>query len=250
MRKEFADYFSSHAASYALFRPHYPAAVAETVAKHAGAARMVVECGCGNGQLSVLLSEYFHEVIATDASAEQIQHAHLHPRVRYFTSRAECLPVADCSADAVVAAQAAHWFDLDHFYPEVRRVSKPDGVLALISYGSITLEGEIGQLVHQFEHDVLGSYWPPERALVEQGYRSLPFPFEEVAIPLSHIEAEWNYHQLVGYILTWSSVRALEAAGRDALMTDFATQLRQGWGDVSLTRKARWPLSMRLGYVR
>ncbi len=249
MSKHFSDYFSSHAASYALFRPHYPASAIEAILPFTKERTLAIECGCGNGQLSLLLSSYFDQVIATDASAGQIQHAHLHPQIQYHVASAEALPVEDGKADIVIAAQAAHWFDLDRFYTEVRRVAKPQALIALLSYGSISLAGDVGEIVSHFEHETLASYWPPERRMVGAAYASLPFPFEEIPMAPSSIDAEWSYHQLMGYILTWSSVRALEKAHNDVLLRNFAADLLKAWGDSALRRQVHWPLHVRLGHV-
>src|SRR5579859_5207116 len=51
------------------------------------------------------------------------------PGVRSEPGSAEALPLADGSADAVLAGQAMHWFDLDRALPEIARVLTPGGVL-------------------------------------------------------------------------------------------------------------------------
>ena len=247
MAPSFQDHFSSHAASYAAFRPEYPATLGTLIASRVPSLALAVECGCGNGQLSRLLAEHFAHVIATDASADQIKHALPHPRISYHVATAESVPIADGSADLVVAAQAAHWFDLPAFYSEAVRIAKPGAMIALISYGSLRMEGEVGQLVEIFHHDTLAHYWSPERALVEAGYSSLPFPFAEEAAPALAMEASWSFHQLIGYITTWSAVRALEKAGKDVLMQQFTSELKEAWGDPQTIRDIRWPLAMRLG---
>ncbi|MFX8817196.1 methyltransferase domain-containing protein, partial [Acinetobacter baumannii] len=79
----FKDHFSGHAADYAAARPSYPPALAALLARHAGGRGLALDCGCGSGQLSVLLAAHFDHVVATDASADQIAHAQPHPGVIY-----------------------------------------------------------------------------------------------------------------------------------------------------------------------
>lgn len=249
MAPEFKDYFSSHAASYAAFRPHYPAALGEAIARHAARHDVVLECGCGNGQLSRILADYFGHVVATDASAQQLSHAQAHPHISYHIATAEALPLADASADAIVVAQAAHWFNLPAFYEEARRIAKPGAIIALVAYPEAEIEGEVGALLHQFNRITLTPYWPPERMLVESAYRTIPFPFEEIDIAPIPMEAQWSFHQFIGYIMTWSAVRALEKAGKDVLLTQFTSELMQAWGDPQSMRSIRWSLHLRLGKI-
>ena len=131
----FKDYFSDAAASYATFRPRYPAALFDFVATLPIRRGTVWDCATGNGQAAIPLAEHFDRVIATDASADQIAHAEPHPRVSYRVALADAsgLEVAS-SVDLVTVAQALHWFPLDRFFGEVRRVLVPDGVLAVWCY--------------------------------------------------------------------------------------------------------------------
>jgi SAM-dependent methyltransferase len=247
MDAAFKDHFSTHSADYASFRPTYPPALADYLASLTPRHDLALDCGCGNGQLSVLLADRFTKVVATDASAQQIAQAQRHARVAYRQARAETTGLADQSADLITVAQAAHWFDLDAFYAEVRRMLRPGGAIVLITYGVTETDREIRRCVGHFYKDVIGPYWPPERRHVEDGYRTLPFPFREEEAPPLAIEREWTADDLVGYVSTWSaSINAVAALGR-APLDDFAADLRAVWGAPEAKRKIRWPLSLRVG---
>jgi ubiquinone/menaquinone biosynthesis C-methylase UbiE len=114
--------------------------------------------------------------------------------------------LADRSVNLVTVAQAAHWFDFDRFYPEVKRVLKPGGVVALWAYGlNLVQDPEVNRLIHEFYAETVGPYWPPERRLVEEAYRTIPFPFEEIVAPTFSMEALWSLDDLLGYFSTWSA---------------------------------------------
>lgn len=186
----FKDHFSTGSDGYAAHRPTYPMALVDELAKISPGREVALDCGCGNGQLSVLLAEKFDRVVATDASAAQISQARQHERVFYHTALAEASGLPDGSVDLITVAQAAHWLDLEKFYTEVRRVARPQAVVALITYGVQQVEGEVNEYVQRFYSETVGPYWPPERRYVEEGYRSFSFPFEEIALPQLTIERE------------------------------------------------------------
>ncbi|WP_159711773.1 class I SAM-dependent methyltransferase [Geminicoccus flavidas] len=245
----FKDHFSGTAQGYAAHRPTYPDALVDFLAGQVPGHDLVLDCGCGSGQLSTLLAARFALVVATDASAQQIAAATPHPRVEYQVAPADRSGLPDGSADLITAAQAAHWFDLPAFYAEVRRVARPGAVLALISYGILELDGPAGSAMQRFYRDTLESYWPPERRLVEEGYRSLPFPFGEFTAPPLAIEVAWRLDDLIGYVGTWSAVqRARAALGQDPI-APFRAELLPAWGDPETCRPIRFPLSLRVGRV-
>jgi SAM-dependent methyltransferase len=138
----FKDHFSTHAAGYAAHRPRYPTALVEYLAEIAPSLHLALDCGCGTGQLSVRLASRFERVVATDASASQIANAEPHDRVEYRVAPAEKSGLPDGTVDLITVAQAAHWLDLDSFYGEVRRVARHDGVVALVTYGVLHVEGD------------------------------------------------------------------------------------------------------------
>lgn len=245
----FQDHFSDVAAAYAAYRPSYPPALVDFLARLAPARRLAWDAGCGSGQLSLLLAGHFEQVVATDASPEQIARATAHPKVEYRCARAEASGLPERVADLVTAAQAAHWFDLPAYFAEVRRVTRPGGIVALISYGVVTADADLDAVIRPFYREVLGAYWPPERRHVDEGYRSLPFPFEELDGPSLEIRLDWRLEELVGYVGTWSAVWALERAQGQGSFATFRRELAKAWGPATTVRTVRWPLALRVGRV-
>jgi ubiquinone/menaquinone biosynthesis C-methylase UbiE len=127
----FKDHFSRLAAQYAEFRPRYPGALFDLLARVGPARELAWDCACGSGQATLDLVERFGSVVATDASAQQIAAAKPHPRVEYRVARAEDSGLESKSVDVITVAQSLHWFDRPAFYAEARRVLRPHGVLAV-----------------------------------------------------------------------------------------------------------------------
>ncbi|HKW39962.1 MAG TPA: class I SAM-dependent methyltransferase [Gemmatimonadales bacterium] len=247
--RPFKDHFSQIAVAYAAHRPSYPQALVDFLARLAPARRCAWDAGCGSGQLTVLLARAFERVIGTDPSAEQIAQATTHSRVEYHRASAEASGLAAGVVDLATAAQAAHWFDLPAYCAEVRRVARPGAIVALISYGVVAAGADLDDVIRPFYRDVLGRYWPPERWHVDDGYRSLPFPFEELDTPALEIRCEWRLVELIGYIGTWSAVWALERAAGPESFATFRRDLATAWGPPETVRTVRWPLALRVGRV-
>jgi SAM-dependent methyltransferase len=246
----FKDHFSGVSAGYAAYRPTYPIGLVDDLANISPGSARALDCACGTGQLSVLLAERFAEVVATDASVAQIEAARPGQGVIYRAAPAEDSGLPDASVDLITVAQAAHWLDLDGFYAEARRVGRPGAALALVAYGVLHIEdARTDRLIQHFYRETVGPYWPAERRHVHDGYRSLPFPFVEARLPERAMEVRWRLEDLVGYIGTWSAVKAArEALGSDPV-GPFADALREEWGDPVSRRRVAWPLSIRAGHV-
>src|SRR4029453_7893941 len=131
-----------------------------------------------------------------------------------------------------MVAQGFHWFDLDRFYAEARRVLKSDGVLAASVYNLLYIEPAIDEVVNRYYYEVVGRFWPPERKLVEK-FADSPFPFHKVDAPKFKMKAQWNLDHLVGYLRTWSSTqRFLAAKGSDPL-EQIMDELLSAWGNAN-----------------
>jgi ubiquinone/menaquinone biosynthesis C-methylase UbiE len=251
MGQSFQDHFSGVANRYAGFRPHYPAELFDYLAMLVPKTSTVWDCACGNGQATIDLAARFDRVVATDASKEQIAAAALHPQIEYRVAPAEQSGLADKSIGLITVAQALHWFDFDRFYAEVKRVLSPNGVIAVWSYGINLVEGEnVNQIVQHFYSETVGPYWPPERKMVEDGYRTVPFPFAEIQPPSFYMEARWTLEQLLGYFSTWSATnRYIKTTDRNPL-EPLATELLRVWGDPNQPRQITWPLAVRIGCLK
>ena len=246
--QKFHDHFSAFANRYADFRPHYPAAIFDYLASLVPRTSLVWDCACGNGQATVDLAERFDHVIATDASKEQIATATPHSKIDYRVAAAENCGLLDGSVGLVTVAQAIHWFDFDGFYGEVNRVLVDNGVIAVWAYGINEVEGDaVNDLVQDFYGNVVGPYWPPERKIVEEGYRTIEFPYAEIVPPKIRMESRWTLPELLGYFSSWSATnRYTKANGRNPL-EPLAAALAPVWGQPGGPRWVRWPLAIRVG---
>jgi SAM-dependent methyltransferase len=243
----FKDHFSSASDRYAAYRPDYPADLFAWLAGLCANREFAWDCATGSGQAASGLAPHFRQVIATDASEEQIRHAAPRPGIAFRVAPAEASGLPDASIDLVTVAQAAHWFDLPRFYAEVRRVLQPGGVLALWGYGRMVLPSELDAPFLSFYSETVGPYWPAERKLIDDGYRSLDFPFSELTPPPFSIEVTWTLPRLIDYLSTWSAVKRYQAErGHDPLPA-LAAELGPLWGDTTAARPLAWPLFLRVG---
>ncbi len=129
-------------------------------------------------------------------------------------------------------------------------MAKAGGVLAAWTYGVITIAGEeVNRRLQHFYRDVIGPYWPPERRHVEDGYRSLPFPFAALEAPPFHMSADWTLPELSGYLRSWSSTARFVAARNYDPVADLERELLPLWHTPEERRRVRWPLSLRAGRI-
>ncbi|MEO8055536.1 MAG: class I SAM-dependent methyltransferase [Acidobacteriota bacterium] len=244
----FNDHFSGHAGDYARYRPIYPPELFEAVAALAGRHTLAWDAGTGSGQAACGLADHFAEVVATDASAEQIAHATPCPGVTYRVAPAEDPGLDDASVDLVTAGQAVHWFEQERFFLEVKRVGSPGAAIAVWAYDLFTVEGPFGAVFSGF-HASIERFWPPERALVARGYADLFFPFEEIPVPPVTMTAAWDLERVLGYLSTWSAVkRCAKETGRDPI-AEFAERFAGAWGDPAKEKTITWPLIVRAGRI-
>lgn len=184
---------------------------------------------------------------ATDVSLQQLIHARGNERVHYHVAAAEASALAQDSMDLVVVAQALHWFDIDAFVGELRRVLKRDGVFAAWCYQGMQISPDVDELVSAFYHDTVGPYWPAERRHVEAGYCTLELPLVEQAVPSFCIEREWDLTQVVNYVRSWSATQRYLQAHQIDPVVELARDLGEAWESVLETRRVRWPLAVRAG---
>lgn len=120
--------FGAAATSYELGRPGYPATLIRWCLP--STARLVCDLGAGTGKLTRQLLSLGLEVIAVEPLGAM--RALLPDCAHALAGTAEQIPLAASSVDAVLAAQAYHWFDPDRALPEIARVLRPGGALAAV----------------------------------------------------------------------------------------------------------------------
>ena len=212
----------------------------------APARKLAWDCATGNGQAAVELANVFDRVIATDASEGQIANAEPRERVEYRVAPAEESGLETAKFDIVMVAQALHWLNHNQFYPEVGRVLKEDGVFAASAYNHLQTDKPIKEIIKRYYYEIVGPYWPPERALIEK-FSEIPFPFPECKTQEFEIAAEWNLEHLTGYLWSWSSTQRFVAATNRNPLDEIAIDLEKAWGDRQKKRGMVWPLILRVG---
>ncbi|MCW8819093.1 MAG: class I SAM-dependent methyltransferase [Ignavibacteriaceae bacterium] len=246
MTKAFKDRFSHQAAQYSLYRPHYPETLFSYLVSLVTERNAAWDCATGNGQSASSLAESFSQVYATDASSRQIAQAIRKPNIFYSVSPAEKTSLPDRSVDLVTVAQAIHWFDTESFYREVRRVLKNNGVFAAWAYHLPIIEPEIDRIIHQFYSVTLEKFWEKEIRHIQSGYRTLLFPFPEISHPSFSITTAWSFHQVIGYLETWSALNVCRKTQGNNPLNTILPELRMQWKNPEEIKKAEWPIMLKV----
>ena len=243
----FEDHFSGHSKQYAQHRPQYPDEIYAYLASITPARSLAWDCGTGSGQAALGLAKHFDKVYATDASADQITHAYPHEKVEYHAEPAEHVSLSDASTDLVTVAVAIHWFRFDEFYGEVKRVLKPDGILAVWTYHLPEISPEVDPLVSYYYAELLKDFWPERIRYLEERYKTIPFPFAEITPPAFVMEVNWNLLQFAGFLDSWSATQRYKAQKGQHPLDVIWDKLLTAWGDENQKRLIRWPLHFRIG---
>lgn len=210
--------FSSAAKTYVAGRPGYPPEVAGWLRGviGLGPGRTVLDLGSGTGKFLPYLRETQARVMAVEpVPAMLAQLAEQNPDVEALSGTADCIPLPDTSVDAVICAQAFHWFATAATLKEIRRVLKPAGVLGLIWNGrdeSVEWVAALSEIIERFKGDApryLSGQW--RRAFPANGFEFLNeqhFRNEHVGNPEQVI---------VDRTLSVSFIAALPPAEQDAV---------------------------------
>lgn len=238
------DNFSKNSPEYAQFRPKYPAELYSFLESLVEKRDSAWDCGTGNGQVAKELAKFFNRVEATDISQQQLDSAEKASNIRYALQSAEKTNFPDTSFDLITVAQAIHWFDFSRFYKEVNRTLTPGGIIAVIGYGLIKSNRQTNGLINHFYREVVGPYWDPERRFLDDGYRSIPFPFEEIHTPDLEMEIRWDFEHLIGYLKTWSAVKHFQNKRGYDPVAAISEDLKNAFGERSLVK---FPIFLRVG---
>lgn len=227
------------ASSYAAFRPNYTDIFYDSFFRyHKGVRGLLVDLGTGHGNVARRLAPKFNCVFALDPSktmieeAEKITEETEIQNIMFLESPAEKLSdIDDGTADAVVSGEAAHWFDMNKVWPELGRILRSGGTLALWGYCDNAIVGHpkatalLDKYCYDQDKKFMGSYWEqPGRNILRDLYQSIEPPedlFEDVVrrefVPSKDgkknvkskeppmIEKEMTLEELGNYIRTFSA---------------------------------------------
>jgi ubiquinone/menaquinone biosynthesis C-methylase UbiE len=141
---------------YERARPEYPAEAVAWIVEELDlrAGRTVLDLGAGTGKLTRALVQTGAHVIAVEPGEQMLAELRrVLPDVETRLGPAEAIPLADDSVDAVTVGQAFHWFRHDEAVPELHRVLRPGGAVALIWNSrdqERPLQREISELIKPF----------------------------------------------------------------------------------------------------
>jgi SAM-dependent methyltransferase len=232
--------FTGLAGLYARYRPSYPEEALDFIVNQCRLTRtsLLVDVGCGTGISSRLFARKGIPVIGIEPNEDMRRQAQAEvvppgaPVPVYQGGRAEATGLSDSSADAVLAAQAFHWFEAEPALQEFHRILKPNGWAILLwnerdestpfmaAYGSVirTLpDAEMFEPHHGRGEDLLSSsffrdgekrLFANEQVLDEEGFLGRSFsvsyaPRESIAVEqfASRLRELFRHYQKQGQVV-------------------------------------------------
>lgn len=238
--------FGEMSSEYLKYRPDYPEALFQYLANISKHHKLVWDVGTGNGQAAFQLSNYFDKVIATDINQNQLTVAPQKINISYQVGPSEKTSLLSHSVDLITCAQSMHWFDLEKFYEEVRRVSKPEAYIAAWSYHLPLISTEIDKCVKKLHNEILHDFWPAERRFVDERYQTLPFPFKREQTPMFSIKKTYQLDQFLGYLGSWYAVKEYHKSKQKNPLELIYDDLKSAWNNQN-EYIITWPIYMLLG---
>lgn len=256
--------FHKQADHYVQTRPTYPDNLFKFISSNTPVHHLVWDVGTGSGQAAKALAEIYKNVVGTDTSQKQLDHAPNLPNVRY-----QCTPpimsdqelhrliAGPSTVDLVTIAQALHWFDLPTFYHQVKLVlKKPHGVVAAWCYTIPKVNDTVDSIFTQFYKVDSDPYWDPARKLVDDEYRTIDFPFEAVEGVDGTGPFEFRTERVMDldgfftYIRSWSAYQTAKEKGVELLSEDVVDNFRRAWDEDGQDKKVVIsPVFLRIGKV-
>lgn len=263
-----AKLYVKQAKEYADARPTYPSELFEFVASKTPCHDLAWDVGTGSGQAILPLAEMYKKVIGTDTSANQLELAPKLPNVIYFLTPPtmsihelqQTATISESYLDLVTVAEALHWLDLPNFYAQAKwALKKPNGLIAAWCYTPTPDVDDVVDAVFERFYESSGPYWEEGKKLVDDGYRSVAFPFGPVdgldhTGPFEFVAQKvMRLEHYLTYIRSWSAYNTAKEKGVELLSDEVVEKFKVAWnnnsGDVGGEKVVKFPIYLRIGKV-
>ncbi|MFV8372972.1 class I SAM-dependent methyltransferase [Flavobacterium sp. LB2P74] len=242
------DNFSKQASEYSKFRPQYPDKLIDYLVSFVKKKSVALDIATGNGQVAQKLSRSFETVYAIDISQNQLDNAIPSDNIIYKVAAAENTFFKHHEFDLITVAQAVHWFNFDSFYKEIYRILKPDGIFAVLGYGLFSTNTDSDKIIRNFYQNIIGSYWDAERKYLDENYKTIPFPFDEIIAEPFVNHFTWTFEELIGYLETWSATQHYISKNNKNPLDLIYGELKISWQKND--KKVTFPLLLRIGKLK
>ena len=206
------------AQQYSRYRPEYPQQVWNKIfaftERHGVDTKMALDLACGTGQGTFELCSHYQWTVGVDISKVQIEQAREKATtlgksgiVEFVHAAASQLPFPDASVDLLTCAMAWHWLDPNTVFPEIDRVLKSPGALAVHSYNIPTIShDQCNKMLHEFINS--NGNWPEDGPYgsadenLESHYKNVRLPFPLAERHYMTKETEMSLEWLRGYVMS------------------------------------------------
>lgn len=224
--------FNLRSDEYLRNRPLYPQALYQILFANCREFNVAWDSGCGNGQVAIDLASRFNSIEASDINENQISNSYKHHKIHYSLQKSEKTTFPNNYFDLVCAAQCLHWFDLEAYFQEVKRVLKRGGLFSCWGYGFFKINEKIDAILKEKLFLKIDPFWAPGNRIVQNGYKDVEFPFDKISVPEIEMIMEWNIEQLLCYLNTWSAVKLYNDEYKTDIVNDVRPYLDKCFSDT------------------
>ncbi|KAN0027647.1 hypothetical protein ACTFIU_010620 [Dictyostelium citrinum] len=225
---KFDDKFGEVSESYKNFRPTYNDELYSIIDSYCDDKRdLAIDVGSGSGQATVKLAKYFKKVIGYEPSENQLKHAEPTETVEYRLSAAEKIDLPSGSVDLITVATAVHWFNLQEFYKESKRLLRENGSLIIWCYGILKIinNEELQKIHDNIYSNILRHYWAPEIKYIQDGYVDIKPTYENTTRKTITLEKMMSINDMIGMYSSWSSYAKYIKEGNKDFLPDIKKSL-------------------------
>ncbi|APC91408.1 MULTISPECIES: class I SAM-dependent methyltransferase [Francisella] len=243
MNNEKAD-FSSVATLYQKARPSVPVEIIKFLKEKIPSNQKAWDCGTGNGQTAIKLTEFINEIHATDISSAQLAKAFKHNNIKYFKADEANSMFADQCVDLITVSQAAHWFDMTKFEKECLRILKPNGIIAIWAYHhNITVNAKV-EIIYQELYKTIRPYFPQGREHIDNFYKDININLTKLDAPEFKQTKQMNFDSFIEYLKSFSAyAEYLKNHSKCPIIElGFYHKFKESWGDTTKVYTVIWPI--------